>query len=227
MNELVVSTKKTPLDVLLKIDDDGFTSTKKLYDFLQLDKTHYSRWIKKNIIDNKFVEFGVDYFYSPSKASDKRGNFADNYQITVNLAKKMSMMASCERGEQARNYFIACENNLKNIIIKNHQQELERIKSIGVRHILTDTIKNVIPESPHKKFAYPNYTKLIYKILFNKTPKELKLFYDTESIRDCLATDDLQDVQSAEMLVSSLINCGWGYDQIKKFLKTNLVKELQ
>ena len=83
------------------------------------------------------------------------------------------------------NAFNEMEAEIKNKIVA-------RTKSIGIRHILTDTIRDSIPESPHKKFAYPNYTKLTYKILFNKTAKELKDYYKTDSIRDCLTTEELQ-----------------------------------
>lgn len=38
--------------------------------------------------------------------------------------------------------------------------------------------------------------------------------------------DELKQVESMEMLVSSLINCGWGYDQIKGFVQENSAKML-
>ena len=84
-----------------------------------------------------------------------------------------------------------------------------------------------ISDSPHKRFAYPNYTNLIYRTLFGKTAKELEKEYgvkNRENLRDYFTGGDLERVQSSEMLVSSLINCGWGYEQIKGFLQENTAK---
>ena len=41
-----------------------------------------------------------------------------------------------------------------------------------------------------------------------------------------LTADELAQIEAMEMLVSSLINCGWGYDQIKSFVQENNVKQL-
>lgn len=98
-----------------------------------------------------------------------------------------------------------------------------------MRHILTDTIKNVLPESPHKNFAYPNYTNLFYKVLFGKTAKELKNelnVKDNESVREHLTKDELAEVENLERLTAGLINLGWGYPEIKNFLETNVHQKM-
>lgn len=125
--------------------------------------------------------------------------------------------------------FNEMESELKRIYAERHQWEIERAKGVVVRHILTDTIKMKVADSPNKKFAYPNYTKLIYKTLFDMTMKELQEKFGVkgkESIRDYLTAEQLKDVESMEMLVSSLINCGWGYEQIKDFINQNNVKRI-
>ena len=123
--------------------------------------------------------------------------------------------------------FNAMEQELRRIYTERQQWQIERDKGVIIRHILTDTIKMKIADSPHKRFAYPNYTKLIYKTLFGKTMKELQEEYGVkpkESLRDYLTADQLKDVENMEMLVSSLINCGWGYDEIKTFIQQQSVK---
>ena len=123
--------------------------------------------------------------------------------------------------------FNAMEQELRRIYTERQQWQIERDKGVIIRHILTDTIKMKIADSPHKRFAYPNYTKLIYKTLFGKTMKELQEEYGVkpkESLRDYLMADQLKDVENMEMLVSSLINCGWGYDEIKTFIQQQSVK---
>lgn len=127
------------------------------------------------------------------------------------------------------NAFNAMEAELKRIYTERQQWQIERDKGVVIRHILTDTIKMKIADSPHKRFAYPNYTNLIYRTLFGKTAKELEQEYGVkpkEFLRDCFTGSDLEKVQSMEMLVSSLINCGWGYEQIKNFIFDNSMKQI-
>lgn len=123
--------------------------------------------------------------------------------------------------------FNKMESELKRLYTERQQWQIERDKGVVIRHILTDTIKMKITESPNKRFAYPNYTNLIYRNLFGKTAKELESDYGVkakENLRDFFTGDDLAKVQSMEMLVSSLINCGWGYQQIKEFIRSEATK---
>ena len=60
------TTTRTPIEIALSAED-GFTTAKKLYEWLELDPTHYSRWIQSNLIENPFAEEGTDY--SPLMAS--------------------------------------------------------------------------------------------------------------------------------------------------------------
>ena len=127
------------------------------------------------------------------------------------------------------NAFNEMEVALKKIYEERKQWEIERAKGILVRHILTDTIKNVLPESPHKNFAYPNYTNLFYKVLFGKTAKELKTELNVkadESVREHLTKDELAEVENLERLTAGLINLGWSYEQIKTFLNDNVRQKM-
>lgn len=126
--------------------------------------------------------------------------------------------------------FNEMEKELKRIADERKQWEIERAKGIVIRHILTDAIKNGIAESPNKKFAYPNYTKMIYKTIFGKTMGELREMLgitDKDSIRDNFNAEQLAEVDNLERLVSGLINLGWGYPQIKEFLDREFVPKLQ
>lgn len=79
------------------------TTAKKLYEFLEMDKTHYSRWVKSNITENPFAEENVDFW---ALAIDGERNFNPNptqdFKLTANFAKKLSMQGKTERAEQAR-----------------------------------------------------------------------------------------------------------------------------
>lgn len=105
----------------------------------------------------------------------------------------------------------------------------EREKGIAVRQALTNALKESNENERMHGHAYSTYTNVIYKSIFGKNAKQLReeLGIDkNDNIRDFLDEDKLKAVQSAEMLVGSLINYGWGYDQIKDFITNNTPKQL-
>ena len=174
----------------------------------------------------------------------RNGNFAESsyinsqnkkqpmYQITKDGFVLLVMGYTGEKAMKFKEDYIKAfnkmENELRRIYTERQQWQIERDKGVVIRHILTDTIKMKIADSPHNRFAYPNYTNLIYRTLFGKTAKELEQEYSVkpkENLRDYFIGSDLEKVQSAEMLVSSLINCGWGYGEIKEFI-TNQSQKL-
>lgn len=130
MNKLILDTRNlTPIEIALQVDEEGRTTARKLYEFLGLDKSNYSRWVKINIINNTFAEEGID-FHSSLKTSEGRGNFAEDYKLSASFAKKLAMGCQNERGEEAREYFIEVEDNLKEATKKilKPKNELEESK---------------------------------------------------------------------------------------------------
>lgn len=115
---------------------------------------------------------------------------------------------------------IFCENipfDAEKIRIETQKMREENAEIVGFIHSINgENVPNI-------------YTNLIYKTIFGKSMKELQEQYGVkgrESIREYLPADQLKEVESMEMLVSSLINCGWGYEQIKGFIQENAVKQL-
>lgn len=124
---------QTPIEIALGVDENGMTTAKKLYEFLEMDKSHYSRWAKANIVDNEFAAENEDYFYSPSMANESsRGNFADDYKLTAHFAKKLSMKGNGEKAEEARDYFTTLEERVKQKVIDLNQlsPELQMFQKI-------------------------------------------------------------------------------------------------
>lgn len=56
MENLVEVVDKTPIEIALQIDDEGFTTARKLYAWLELNPAHYARWARENIAENPFAE---------------------------------------------------------------------------------------------------------------------------------------------------------------------------
>lgn len=161
---------------------------------------------------------------------DTSGKSNKEYIVTEDGFAILCMGYTGDRAMEFKEKYIAefnaMKEELKRIYTERQQWQIERDKGVVIRHILTDTIKMKIADSPNKRFAYPNYTKLIYSTLFGKTLKELQQEYGVkgkESIRDYMTGEELKQVESMEMLVSSLINCGWGYSQIKSFVQEQSV----
>ncbi|KAK9679535.1 helix-turn-helix protein [Popillia japonica] len=120
MNELIKDTSNlTPIEIALGIDTDGRTTATKLHEFLQLNPSNYSKWFKKNIMDNEFAEENVDFTrfvlrYESATGTKER----EDAKLTARFAKKLSMMQKNERGEEAREYFTRVEDKTKEIAIQ-------------------------------------------------------------------------------------------------------------
>lgn len=100
----------------------------------------------------------------------------------------------------------------------------EREKGIAVRQAFTNMVKGSLENERMHGHAYSTYTNVIYKTVFGKDAKQLREEYEItkrENLRDYFSAEELKAVQSKEMLVSGLIDCGWGYDQIKEFVQQN------
>ena len=228
MNEVINVANKTPIEIALQIDDEGYTTSKKLYSWLELNPAHYARWVKENITENPFAE---ENEFSPLKVktSKQGGRPTEDYRITASLAKRISMATKSERGEDARKYFLGCEQALKLVAEANHKKELERAKGIAVRQALTKALQQSNENERMHGHAYSTYTNVIYKSIFGKNASQLREEYGIgkkDNLRDYFSEEELKAVQYAEMLVSGLISYGWGYDQIKDFIMQNVPKQL-
>lgn len=134
MNELLESTKmQTPIEIALGVDENGMTTARKLYAFLELDGRNYSRWCKSNITENEFAEENVDYW---AFVIDEERNFNPNpttdYKLTAHFAKKLSMKGNGAKAEEARDYFTTLEERVKQKVIDLNQlsPELQMFQKI-------------------------------------------------------------------------------------------------
>lgn len=59
--EKKVTSTQTPIEIALKIDENGMTTASKLYSFLELKSSNFARWCTHNIKNNKFATENVDY----------------------------------------------------------------------------------------------------------------------------------------------------------------------
>lgn len=120
---------KTPIEIAIGVDSQGRTTAKRLYEFLELDKSQYARWCRNNILNNKFAEEGADYWVFDSCVENlKGGRPTQDYKLTASFAKKLAMVSGGERGEEAREYFLKTEDVLKEVAL-HRNDELMQLKS--------------------------------------------------------------------------------------------------
>ena len=107
MNELI------PLQ-LQTIDGNAVetVSAREMYDTLGLDKSNWSRWTKKNILNNPFAVENNDYVGFVIMTN---GNETTDYALTIDFAKKLAMQVKTVQGEMVRDYFLTCEEKLKEV----------------------------------------------------------------------------------------------------------------
>lgn len=160
-----LTSNETPIEIALQIDKDGMTTASKLYAFLELLPSNFARWCKKNIVNNKFATENEDYFpfiMQEEREKPKNPKPKTDYKLTSEFAKKLSMTGNTEKHEQARNYFIACEQGLK-IATAKLQARNDDIQA------LAQSVNNLVQKIDNK------FDSLEARIstLENTTPKSL------------------------------------------------------
>lgn len=131
-------------------------------------------------------------------------------------------------GEKAMKFKLAYINQFNQMEELLKGKLIEREKGIAVRQSLTKAIQQSGENERTHGHAYSLYTDLIYRAVFGKNAKQLKEEYGIikqDNLRDLFAKEELAKVQSVEMVVSGLVDCGWGYDDIKEFV-TNSTRKL-
>jgi anti-repressor protein len=131
MNDLETTKMQTPIEIALGIDENGMTTAKKLYEFLEMDSRNYSRWCKSNITENEFAEENVDYWAFVIN-EEWGGQATTDYKLTAHFAKKLSMKGNGAKAEEARDYFTTLEERVKQKVIDLNQlsPELQMFQKI-------------------------------------------------------------------------------------------------
>lgn len=136
MNDMIETTMQTPIEVALGIDENGMTTARKLYEFLGLNSKNYSHWCKRNITENEFATENEDYWaFVPKDEREFNPKPTTDYRLTASFAKKLSMMAKSEKGEQARKYFVKVEDGMKELAVRfqNMSPELRAVLVVDQR----------------------------------------------------------------------------------------------
>lgn len=185
-----------------------------LHKFLKL-KTPYIKWFERMLEygfeqDKDFVEIVQK---SPRQyEQDTSTRTIINHQMTLHMAKEIGMIQRNDIGKKIRNYFIKCEDMLKDIIhIKNINTNSEEWKKLReeskkTRFQETDEIKRLTEYaresgSENAETYYTHFSNLIWKHLFD-------VEIECKNKRNILNANQLQVVIQAENIIKKCITDG-------------------
>lgn len=117
-NNLIKTIAKTPIEIALEIDEDGYTTASSIYKWLELAPSNFARWCKTNIVENPFFEEGVDYFATLRNEETPTGGKIDrqDYKVSSEMAKMLCMTSKSEKARVAHQYFVRTEKALVQLI---------------------------------------------------------------------------------------------------------------
>lgn len=128
---------------------------------------------------------------------------------------------------QVRNYLLNVEEcgkvDSKSWAIQREVGKIERAR-------MTSAISRYVPDSPHKRFAYPNYTNMVYRTIFKKDAKAMKKergAKDEDSLRDLLSADELAKVEEVETIITGLVSMEFTYKQIQQMINDRYIKKIK
>jgi phage anti-repressor protein len=201
-------------------ETEQLVNARELWEFLE-SKQEFANWIKNRLEDVDAIE-SIDYcLFDNFIKNSGAGRPKIEYLLKIDIAKEMAMLEKNAKGKMVRRYFIEAEKRFR-------EEKLTRARSKAERRLFTDVLKEMLPESPNKKWAYKYYTDLVYKIVTGKNAKQLRELYGLskdESVRSCLSQVELKEVMNYERIIESLLEFGQNYEGVKEILsKPNLLK---
>lgn len=101
-------------------DGQKAVSARELHKFLEATE-RFQNWFDRQV-QYGFIE-GVDYVGCKEFNALANQELTD-YILTIDCAKEISMLQRSERGKLARQYFIACEQKLKEIAPRTYKEAL-------------------------------------------------------------------------------------------------------
>lgn len=129
------TSQMTPIEIALQTDENGWVSSKRLYEFLGLDTTNYARWCEVNIVNNPIFRENVDYEVFVIKDENSQGGRpSTEYMVTKDVAKYLAINSRSERGAEVREYYLKVEDQTTQAIIKLQavqSQLVARVEQLG------------------------------------------------------------------------------------------------
>jgi len=114
-------------------DGNNTVNARDLHEFLE-NKDHFSTWIKDRIKQYDFVENQDFVLFSENS---EKGRPKQEYHLSINMAKELSMVERNDKGKQARKYFIEMERVAKGLVKELSPEE----QLLSMTEVLAQSIK--------------------------------------------------------------------------------------
>ncbi|HIH5647953.1 TPA: antA/AntB antirepressor family protein [Serratia marcescens] len=172
------------------------TNARNLHEFLG-SKDRFADWIKRRIEQYGFVE-NVDY--QAFSESTEKGRPRTEYRISSDMAKELSMVERTERGKEARQYFIDCEERLRRVAPKEHEAALltwrkNRVAACEDHKSMAAAMKGYIERTGDGQhgFAYSNECSFLNGLVLGLHPRTWAKQKDisVKQVRDHMNVDQL------------------------------------
>lgn len=137
------------MNELIKINNDNMVDGRSLHEFLQVG-TEYRHWFPR-MVEYGFVE-GVDFRSKMTETSASGGRPSINHEMTIDMAKEISMLQRTERGKQARQYFLECEKRLKAMPVLSPAEQMAQ-GLLAAQKLLAEKEQKITEMTPKAIFA--------------------------------------------------------------------------
>jgi predicted DNA-binding protein YlxM (UPF0122 family) len=217
-NEAVASANVDFLDKIKAVQyltEDMILSVEQIANYYEVSKNSVNTIIQRN--RDEFEEDGMKILVGDelkdfksiinahSNESALIGSKVNSFTILTkrSLLRVGLIMTNCAMATRIRNYLL----NLEEIATEEQkawaiQREAGKIE----RKRMCTAISKYLPDSPHKKFQYPTYTNMLYRILFGKDAKLLRIERnkkDNDLLRDSFTGEELKLVEEGETIITA------------------------
>lgn len=199
---------------------EPFTTSKVIAEFTGMNHRRVKDAIRKH--ENEILSFGL---LGECATESTGGRPEEIYMLNEQQAAfLMTLLKNTEKvvefkAELVRQFYAMRE--------EIYMAKLAKIERKQIRGSMTDAIKS-LPESPHKKFKYKQYTDLAYKLAIGKTAKQIReerRANKKDTASDFLTAKELEAVSNLENHISVLLNIGMEYEQIKESLSKSIISK--
>ena len=218
--KLTMKVQRTFPELLVN-EGEYIESARHLYLELGLNEKNWSRWVNKNIKDNEFFLENKDWWVLfAKKTTEKGGQKAEDYKISLEFAKHLSMMQRTENSHKIRCYFILMEKAIKGI--KEHELIREPEK-LGYKE-MKQNIADWCDRNGYDKTIETFYTReanLLNESLFGMSALEIKMYlgYKDRETREHLEVEHNKALYQLQMVNSSLLMANLDFETRKQIIK--------
>lgn len=224
------------IKVVPYLTNDMVLSTNQIANYYECGLEAVKTIIKRNReefeADGMIVLKGQDLKDFKEKIGEVQTEPTLNYASSLTILPKRSLLrvgmilTNNALSTKIRNYLLNIEENTE---IDRKSWAIQREVGIVERKRMTSAISRYIPDNKNKRFAYPNYTNMIYKIIFGcdaKTLRQERNVKTNDALRDSFTELELKKVEEVETIVTGLISMDFTYKQIEQMLNERYIKKI-